>query len=192
MEQTIAARSQGQCELCTGKDNLRLVAVPPRDATDADAVVHLCSLCADQLDGSQPLDVHHWHCLNDSMWSPTPAVQVLAWQQLSRLASNESWAQDLLDMLYLDDALLAWAKAGSASNDEQPGEVHRDCNGVELLEGDSVTLIKDLNVKGSSLVAKRGTHVRNIHLDPDNAAHIEGRVDGQRIVILTQFVKKSG
>ena len=60
-----------------------------------------------------------------------------------------------------------------------------------LEAGDTVTLIKDLNVKGANFTAKRGTAVRNISLVPDNAEHIEGRVNGQQIVILTQFVKKS-
>jgi protein PhnA len=52
--------------------------------------------------------------------------------------------------------------------------------------GDSVVLIKDLKVKGSSMVAKQGTAVRNIRLDHDNAEFIEGKVDGQTIVIITQ------
>ena len=52
-------------------------------------------------------------------------------------------------------------------------------------------LIKDLPVKGAGFTAKRGTAVRGISLVADNAAHIEGRVEGQRIVILTAFVKKS-
>ena len=51
-------------------------------------------------------------------------------------------------------------------------------------------LIKDLKVKGSSMVAKQGTAVRNIRLDHENAEYIEGRVDGQTIVIITQYVKK--
>jgi protein PhnA len=55
--------------------------------------------------------------------------------------------------------------------------------------GDSVVLIKDLKVKGSSMVAKQGTAVRNIRLDHDNAEFIEGKVDGQTIII-TQYVKK--
>ena len=63
--------------------------------------------------------------------------------------------------------------------------------GVELQTGDNVVLIKDLDVKGSSLVAKRGTAVRGISLVLDNPEHIEGKVEGQRIVILTKFTKKS-
>jgi protein PhnA len=52
-------------------------------------------------------------------------------------------------------------------------------------------LIKDLPVKGAGFTAKRGTPVRNISVVPDNAGHIEGRVNGQHIVILTEFVKKT-
>ena len=54
-----------------------------------------------------------------------------------------------------------------------------------------MVIIKDLNVKGTSFVAKRGTAVRGIRLVPDNPTQIEGRVNGQQIVILTEFVKKS-
>ena len=59
-----------------------------------------------------------------------------------------------------------------------------------LQAGDNIVIIKDLNVKGTSFVAKRGTAVRGISLT-DNPEHIEGRVNGTRIVILTCFVKKS-
>ena len=69
--------------------------------------------------------------------------------------------------------------------------VHVDANGVVLQPGDNVVLIKDLKVKGSSMVAKQGTAVRRIALDPENATYIEGKVDGQQIVILTQYVKKT-
>ena len=49
----------------------------------------------------------------------------------------------------------------------------RDSNGNELKEGDSVTLIKDLPVKGANLTLKRGTLIKNIHVDEDNEAEIE-------------------
>jgi len=74
--------------------------------------------------------------------------------------------------------------------DDSEKIIHRDSNGVILEAGDSVVLIKDLPVKGSSMVAKRGTAVRRISLDNDNAEYIEGKVDGQQIVIITKFVKK--
>ena len=134
--------------------------------------------------------VNHWRCLNDSMWSQVPAVQVMAWRMLNQLRS-EGWAQDLLDMLYLDDQTMAWAQAGGAEPSDEDGVKHLDSNGALLEAGDTVTLIKDLNVKGGGFTAKRGTAVRGISLVPDNAEQIEGRVSGQQIVILTKFVKKS-
>ena len=61
---------------------------------------------------------------------------------------------------------------------------------MSLAQRDNVVLIKDLWVKGACFTAKRGTTVRVISLVQDNDDHIEGRVEGQRIVILTEFVKK--
>jgi protein PhnA len=119
------------------------------------------------------------------MWSEHAPVQVLAWRMLDRLKEHD-WARDLSDMLYLDDDTLAWAQAGKAVE----AIVHRDSNGTVLEKGDTVTLIKDLPVKGAGFTAKRGTAVRGISLVADNPLHIEGRVEGQRIVILTEFVKK--
>ena len=64
-----------------------------------------------------------------------------------------------------------------------------DSNGVKLSAGDNVYLIKDLQVKGAGFTAKQGTTVRGISLT-SNPEHVEGRVNGQKIVILTKFVKK--
>jgi len=93
-------------------------------------------------------------------------------------------------MLYLEENILNWAKA-SAEGSENLAVKHMDSNGNTLQAGDTVTLVKDLNVKGANFTAKRGTAVRGISLVADNAEHIEGRVNGQQIVILTKFVKKS-
>jgi protein PhnA len=66
----------------------------------------------------------------------------------------------------------------------------KDSNGAVLAEGDSVTVIKDLKVKGGSSDLKRGTMIKKIHLidDPDN---IECRVDGSTLVLKTCFLKKA-
>lgn len=72
---------------------------------------------------------------------------------------------------------------------EQKGKV-TDSNGNELFDGDDVTVIKDLKVKGSSMVVKRGTRVRGIRLSSDDPSHVQGKVDGQTIFILTEFLKK--
>lgn len=65
----------------------------------------------------------------------------------------------------------------------------KDSNGNPLKDGDAVVVIKTLNVKGSSLVVKRGTKVKNIRLtdDPDE---VDCKVDGTRIVLRTEFLKK--
>lgn len=67
----------------------------------------------------------------------------------------------------------------------------RDSNGALLAEGDTVTLIKDLKLKGSSTVLKRGTVIKNIHLT-DNEDEIEGRTDKVKdLVLRTEFLKKA-
>lgn len=136
------------------------------------------------------MDVNHWRCLNDSMWSQVPAVQVMAWRMLTRLR-EQGWPRELLEMLYLDDQTLNWAQATGEGKITEDEVKHLDSNGAVLEAGDTVTLIKDLNVKGANFTAKRGTAVRGISLVADNAEHIEGKVNGQQIVILTKFVKKS-
>lgn len=66
----------------------------------------------------------------------------------------------------------------------------KDSNGTLLNDGDSVTLIKDLKVKGSSAVLKRGTLVKNIALT-DNDEEVEGRVNKVQMVLRTEFLKKA-
>jgi len=188
-EKALQARSESTCELCGASENLSVYAVPPASQDTVDESVLICATCQGQIEQAETLDVHHWRCLNDSMWSQVPAVQVMAWRMLTRLSATESWAQDALDMLYLDEQTQQWAMAGVVTADDD-GVQHLDSNGAQLAAGDTVTLIKDLNVKGTSFVAKRGTAVRGIALVQDNPEHIEGRVNGTRIVILTKFVKK--
>jgi len=188
IESDLQTRSGGQCELCSTRAGKAIYDLSRDGVSDADTSVVVCGKCAAQIREPEKMDVHHWRCLSDSMWSQTAAVQVMAWRMLDRL-SAEGWAQDLLDQLYLDDETLSWAKAAKSDQDAAP---HLDSNGVVLAAGDTVTVIKDLNVKGSSITAKRGTAVRGISLVADNPAQIEGRVNGQQIVILTEFVKKSG
>ncbi|GAA5224867.1 PhnA domain-containing protein [Membranihabitans marinus] len=189
LEQDLKTRSQGKCELCTASEELYIYSVPPAEDEDIDNTVYVCGTCKEQIEDETKVDANHWRCLNDTMWSTVPAVQVLAWRMLQQLR-GEGWPLDLLDMLYLDEETLNWAQALGGAEDGEEIK-HVDSNGVVLEAGDTVTLIKDLAVKGSSLVAKRGTAVRRISLVHDNAEHIEGKVDGQTIVILTKFVKKS-
>lgn len=189
-EQALQARSESKCELCGAGDSLSLYEVPPSSKGGVDDSVLICATCKGQIENPETMDANHWRCLNDSMWSQVPAVQVMAWRMLTRLRA-EGWPQDLLDMLYLDDETMLWAQATGEGLDDEDKIIHRDSNGVVLEAGDTVVLIKDLDVKGAGFTAKRGTAVRGISLVPDNAEHIEGRVNGTRIVILTKFAKKS-
>lgn len=67
----------------------------------------------------------------------------------------------------------------------------RDSNGTILAEGDSVHVIKDLKVKGTSTTLKRGTLVKNIHLT-DDPEEIECRVEAIKgLVLKTCFLKKA-
>ncbi len=167
------------CALCSADAPLFFHDVP---GGPEGAGVEICDTCRSQIDGD--LDPAHWRCLATSMWSEEAAVQVLAARLLSRL-QDQDWARDLSEQLWLEDETRAWAE-----NTMPDAALHKDSNGVPLSQGDTVVLIKDLPVKGAGFTAKRGTAVRGISLVSDNPAHIEGRVEGQRIVILTQYVKK--
>lgn len=182
-------RSGNVCELCGSTDNLTIYEVPPVSTGGFDGSTLVCSICKGQIENPETTDANHWRCLNESIWSEHDAVKVVSWRMLSRLKS-EGWPQDLLEMMYLEPETLEWAKATGEGIAEADKVIHRDANGAILENGDSVVLIKDLKVKGSSMVAKQGTAVRRISLDHENAEYIEGKVDGQQIVIITKYVKK--
>lgn len=74
--------------------------------------------------------------------------------------------------------------------DTDAPDVPKDSNGAELKDGDAVTVIKDLNVKGSSMVIKRGTKVKSIRLT-DNPEEVDCKIDGSGIVLKTCFLKKN-
>ncbi|MDX1278423.1 alkylphosphonate utilization protein [Oceanihabitans sediminis] len=189
LERDLQKRSGSLCELCTSTENISVYEVLPIKNGGLEESLMACKTCIDQIENPDTTDPNHWRCLNDSMWSEHKAVQVVAWRMLSRLRA-EGWPQDLLDMMYLEEDTLEWAKATGEGEDEADKLVHRDVNGVVLETGDSVVLIKDLKVKGSSMVAKQGTAVRNIRLDRENETYIEGKVGGTQIVIITEYVKK--
>lgn len=193
IEREVKKRAEEKCELCNHSEpeNLGLYEVPktPEYIKGMDTAIYVCTMCSSQFDAEER-DVNHWRCLNDSMWSPAAPVQVMAWRMLHRL-KNEGWTQDLLDMMYMEEQQLEWAAAEGDAEDKTDALVHRDANGVVLQAGDNVVLIKDLKVKGSSMVAKQGTAVRKISLDHENEKYIEGRVEGQQIVIITDYVKKT-
>ena len=192
LQQDLEIRSGNQCELCTSKEKLSVYEVKPTitvGGSGVDGSLLACETCVTQIDNPEATEANHWRCLNDSMWSEYRAVKVVAWRLLARLR-NEGWPKDLLDMMYLEDDDLRFAKESGDHLDESEKIIHRDANGAILQAGDTVVLIKDLKVKGSSLVAKQGTAVRRISLDHENDTFIEGKVDGVQIVLITEYVKK--
>lgn len=185
---TLQKRSNSKCELCAGDANLAAYNVEPNDGASSDSSILCCEICLNQIQAPDTMDANHWRCLNDSMWSQEAVVQVMAWRQLKQL-STELWAQDLLEMLYLDDENLKWAQAGLMIADAVAVSPTKDSNGTALQGGDNVTIIKDLVVKGAGFTAKRGTTVRGISLT-SNPEHIEGRVNGTRVVLVSAYMKK--
>lgn len=190
-EKTLLQRCDSKCELCSSGSELSVYQVPPEANDNPDNCVMICATCRGQIEQPDTITANHWRCLNDSMWSQVPAVQVMAWRQLKQLSIfGESWANDLLDMLYLADDVRSWADSAGPSESDDDTPPTLDCNGTALQAGDTVTLIKDLDVKGAGFTAKRGTAVRNISLT-SNPEHIEGRVNGTRIVLLSCYLKRS-
>jgi len=145
--------------------------------------VLLCETCTTQIKNDS-LDEEHFNCLNDSMWSEEEDVKILSfilWHKLGRA--------DMCDMIYLEDANQELVQ--TLLNAENNKVIVKDANGVELKAGDSVVILKDLEVKGAGFTAKRGTTVRNISIPQDVADHIEGRVNGTKIYLKTEFLKKA-
>ncbi|MCA8890468.1 MAG: alkylphosphonate utilization protein [Hyphomonas sp.] len=99
------------------------------------------------------------------------------------------------EFTYEDGALLIcpecgheWSADAAADPDEK---VVKDSNGNVLADGDTVTVIKDLKIKGSSQVVKRGTRVKNIRL-VDGDHDIDCRIDGiGQMGLKSEFVKKA-
>lgn len=190
LQRRLLARSNNQCELCTSSSNLSIYDVPPNAQQREEDSIIVCEKCAAQLNHKEELDRAHWACLNESMWSEVPAVQVVTWRLLHRL-KEASWAAEAIDMMYFDDDTMAWAKASGDHENTTEVLFHRDSNGHVLQNGDKVVLIKSLDVKGSTVNARLGTVIHNIRLVPGNTDQIEGKIEGQTIVILTKYLKKN-
>jgi len=175
------ARSE-VCELCQSSEGVSLLELPVSDGSEEQSV-YVCSTCKEQIENNE-LDETHFNCLNDAMWSEVPAVKVLSyilWNKLGRA--------DMTDMMYLEEEEQKLADA--AINSDANKVVFRDANGVELKAGDSIVILKDLDVKGAGFTAKRGTTVTRIALPNDMDDHVEGRVNGTKIYLKTEFIKKA-
>ncbi|WP_396197730.1 PhnA domain-containing protein [Flavobacterium sp.] len=187
IERKLKDRSGSVCEISGTEHDLVVYVLPPTNERTVENSVLIAKHLKDQIENPETTDEKDWRGLSESMWSEHLPVQIVSWRMLARLKNT-----DLLDMMYLDEEALEWAKAtGEGEEEDENKIVHKDSNGVTLLDGDSVVLIKDLDVKGATFTAKRGAAVHNIKLVWDDANLIEGRVENQNIYILTQYVKKT-
>lgn len=182
-------RSSNSCELCTSTLGLSVYTLPPSGDTVAEDSIYACDTCLSQIHKKAPLDETHWNCLLTSMWSEHAPVKIIAWRMLQRMR-NETWAADALDMLYLDDEQLSLARATGDHENDGTVQFHIDSNGQRLSDGDTVVLVKTLDVKGTSFSARAGTVVKNIRLVADNVEQVEGKIENQQIVILTKYIRK--
>jgi protein PhnA len=185
-EKRLKDRSGSLCEISGSDENLVVYLVEPKtDATPENCIL-ITKALKDQIENPETMNPNDWRGLSDSMWNENLPVQIVSWRMHARLKN-----MDMLEMMYLDEDALEWAKATGEADDDEGKIVHQDSNGNVLLDGDSVVLIKDLDVKGATFTAKRGAAVHNIKLVWDDANLIEGRVENQSIFILTQYVKKT-
>lgn len=189
-EAEVKARSNGKCEVCDATENLSVYEVQGNENSGSSSLLMICGKCLSQVEKREEPDAAHWQkALPTAMWSEIPAVKVLSWRMLNRFRA-EAWATEMLDMMYMEEAELEWAKVSGDHVAEGGVELHRDSNGAVLQNGDTVVLTKSLDVKGSSVNARVGTVVKNIRLVNDNTEQIEGRIEGQLIVILTKYLRK--
>lgn len=185
-ERRLKDRSNSKCEISGSTENLVVYLVEPKTDVIPENCILITQSLKDQIDTIETTIATDWRGLSDSMWNENIPVQVVSWRMLARLKNH-----DLLEMMYLEKEALAWAKATGEADEKEAEIIHKDTNGNVLKDGDSIVLVKDLDVKGATFTAKRGAAVHNIKLVWDDATLIEGRVENQTIFILTQYVKKT-
>lgn len=185
-EKRLRDRSGSKCEISGSDENLVVYLVEPKTEDLPENSILISKTLKDQIENPETTNANDWRGLSDSMWNENLPVQIVSWRMHARLKNN-----DMLEMMYLDEDALEWAKATGEADDDEGKIVHKDSNGNVLKDGDSVVLVKDLDVKGATFTAKRGAAVHNIKLVWDDANLIEGRVENQMIFILTQYVKKT-
>ncbi|MCW3102314.1 MAG: PhnA protein [Bacteroidetes bacterium] len=183
LNEKLKERNAGLCELCNVEPAADEYTVSPKNDDSTDHQVALCDTCLAAVDSKE--SGFHWRCLEGSIWSPQPAVQALSYRILHNY-KDEDWASNLISSVDWDENIVQWAMSAH----EVP-DVHTDAFGNKLENGDTVVLTQQLNVKGTSFSASKGTVVKKIKLVHDNAGQIEGKINDQVIVILTKYVKKS-
>ena len=175
-------RNQDLCELCNTEAATIEFTVSPKNDDSIENQVALCITCMKAFEDTN--SGFHWRCIEGSIWSPYASVQALSYRLLNQY-KEESWANELINSVDLDEKTVQWALSALEVKD-----VHKDAYGNVLETGDNVVLTQALNVKGTNFTASKGIVVKKIKLVSDNHEHIEGTINDQVIVILTKFVKK--
>lgn len=109
----LARRAKSKCEL-TGAAGvpLRPYEVPPvGNEPDFERTLLISEACHEMLEYPQRLKGRDWQCLAEVVWSEMPAVQVVAWRMLNELAKREDWAREVIEEVFLDEEVEAWAKS---------------------------------------------------------------------------------
>ncbi len=108
----LVRRSRSKCELCDKSGvKLEVYELPPlEEEPSLDGCIFICESCHKQIANPKKMIPSHWRCLNHSLWSEIPAVQVMAVRMLRRLAkADHRWAVELLEHAYLEPELDEWA-----------------------------------------------------------------------------------
>ena len=183
ISQTLKDRNGELCELCNAEKATHEYTVTPKKDDSPDNQVAVCNTCLAAIDDEA--SGFHWRCLEGSIWNPNASVQALSYRLLHRY-KDESWAENILNSVDLDENTVQWAMSAY-----EVADVHKDAFGNVLENGDTVVLTQGLNVKGTSFTAAKGTVVKRIKLVADNTDQIEGKINEQTIVILTKYTKKA-
>ena len=108
----LARRAKSKCEL-TGASGvpLRPYEVPPvGENPDIERTLLISEACHEVLERPDSLKGREWQCLAEVVWSEMPAVQVVAWRMLHKLAKREDWAREVMEELFVDEEVEKWAR----------------------------------------------------------------------------------
>jgi protein PhnA len=109
----LARRAKSKCEL-TGAAGvpLRSYEVPPVPLEpDLERTLLVSEVCLETLVNLKLLKGRQWQVLAETVWSEQPATQVVAWRMLHHLAKSEDWAREVIEEVFLDDEVAAWAES---------------------------------------------------------------------------------
>lgn len=112
MAKDLVRRSRSKCELCDrGGIKLDVYELPPfEEEPYVDGCIFICDGCRKQIEHPRKMIPNHWRCLNNTIWSEVPAVQVMSARLLHRLAATKKhWAEELLEHAYLEPDIEEWA-----------------------------------------------------------------------------------